>query len=51
MCIGDGVSNCFTELEESYPDAEAPKGRQNVEIPELGLWVLATPIDFPYPPP
>jgi len=51
MCIDNGVSNCFTELEESYLDAEVPEGRQNLEIPELGLWVLATPIPFPYPPP
>lgn len=51
MCIDNGVSNCFTELEESYSDAEVPEGRQNLEIPELGLWVLATPIPFPYAPP
>jgi len=27
MCIGNGVSNCFTELEESYAEAEVPEGR------------------------
>lgn len=48
MCVGSGVSTCYTELEESASDAEVPEGRELIEIPELGLWVLATPAAFPW---
>lgn len=48
MCVGSGVSTCYTELEESTSDAEVPEGRELIEIPELGLWVLATPVPFPF---
>jgi hypothetical protein len=51
MCVGEGISSCFTSLMESFAEDFVPEGMQNIEIPELGLWVLATPVEFPWPEP
>jgi hypothetical protein len=48
MCVGNGVTNCYSELEETTFDGVPPEGKELVEIPELGLWVFALPTPFPY---
>ena len=35
MCVGNGVTNCYSELEETTFDGVPPEGKELVEIPDF----------------